>query len=264
MTNEFFQKVQNRMKEIIMLPKTEFENITNIKNSYKDNSNITNLDEYIKNMLAQSYKEQQDLKNLVAKYSELGQVEKCAIKILNQLYTKNNVNNYNIDNENDIDISEIRERKILSFDKFVNENLLTQTTDNKPIKIDIYGKNTFFLLLEILDEMNNLFLQKDYKFNKYKFFFVTDYISIFDIKEILETKKSLTLAYNTLNNIKTDNVRIYFGLKGDVIEYGFYTPDSLKIYKFGEYQINNRVLNNLPKYHCLFKIKEFLNTFKIN
>lgn len=128
----------------------------------------------------------------------------------------------------------------------------------KDNKIKLSGKYAFHIFLDIIDDYEYQYLKKDC-LNVYDFsyFFMTDKIT--DLKSILHTikrKKSLKIAYKTLENIKNLRLAFYFGIKGYVCEYGFYDLDDNDVYKIGEFITNSKFFKKYFKHDCLKAVKK--------
>jgi len=122
------------------------------------------------------------------------------------------------------------------------------------------GKYGFFMFLDIIDELKNSFIKEDYlNVRDFNLFFTTDKINDKNkLSDIIEYKKSLDVAFETLNHIKNLRLSFYFGIRDYNIEYGFHDDLKRMVYKIGEFKITSSYLKSLKSYKCITLISKVL------
>jgi len=129
------------------------------------------------------------------------------------------------------------------------------------------GKYGFFMFLNIIDLLNNAFINKDYLNTKnFNIFFKTNKIKDKNkLTDLLEYKSSLNISYSTLIHIRNLRLSFYFGVRnGYYLEYGFH--DDLKniIYKTGEFKITSIFLKQITEsYKSIVLISNILNNINL-
>jgi len=129
----------------------------------------------------------------------------------------------------------------------------------------VSGKYGFFMFLDIIDRMNNSFIMEDYlNVSDFNIFFTTDKIKDKGkLTDILEFKKSLISAYNTLIHIRNLRLSFYFGVRYSMLEYGFHDDIKRVVYKIGEFKVNSSFLNRMSSYKCVSLIYDILKNVKL-
>lgn len=128
-------------------------------------------------------------------------------------------------------------------------------------EVELAGKYTFHIFLDIVDEFDNRFVKQNYlNTSDYFYFFTSDKIKQnVDVVDRLSLKNSLKTAYLTLNSIKNARVSFYFGVKNNKLEYGFFDDVKMLVYKVGMFKITPAYLKNLDDHKC---VKSLHNIFK--
>lgn len=141
----------------------------------------------------------------------------------------------------------------------INENILKKNNDFL-LESKLNGKYGFFIFLDIIDQLKNSFIKEDYLNTKdFNLFFTTDKIEDkMKLSDILEFKKSLNIAYETLIHIRNLRLSFYFGVKDFKLQYGFHDDLKRMIYKVGEFKITSTFLRNLRSYKCITLISNIL------
>ena len=127
------------------------------------------------------------------------------------------------------------------------------------------GKYGFFMFLDIIDQNNNSFIKEDYlNTSDFNLFFTTDKIKDkMKLTDMLEFKKSLSVAYATISHIRNLRLSFYFGVRYSMLEYGFHDDIKRIVYKIGEFKVNSSFLNNLSSYKCTSLIYDILKDVKL-
>lgn len=147
---------------------------------------------------------------------------------------------------------------MLKFENF------TKSIDND-IKLD--GKNAFFMFLNLIDEMRMNFIKSSNYLNvgKYQLFLTTETIkNKIEFVNYFRDSLSLKTTCDTAQKIKDDRISHYFGLKNNILEYGFYDSIKNSVYKTGEFETNNKFINNLKSYKCISLVENILKNININ
>jgi len=139
---------------------------------------------------------------------------------------------------------------------------------NEYIKLNeskLNGKHGFFMFLDIVDELKNSFIKEDFlNVRDFNIFFTTDKIKDKNkLSDLIEYKKSLDVAFATLNHIKNLRLSFYFGVRDFNIEYGFHDDLKRMVYKIGEFKITSQYLNILSSYKCITLISKVLRNIKL-
>jgi len=132
------------------------------------------------------------------------------------------------------------------------------------MKLD--GKHGFFMFLKLLDDMKMNFLKTGHYLNtgKYQYFFTTDHIRNKDhFAGYFRDSLSLKITCVAAKQLKDKRVSFYFGVKDNMLEYGFQDDMTREIYKTGLFQINTRYLRSLKSYKCLSLIENILKNSNI-
>jgi len=128
------------------------------------------------------------------------------------------------------------------------------------------GKYGFFMFLEIIDNMKNSFLNKDYlNIKNFNIFFKTDKIKDKQkLTDSLEYKMSLNVAHQTLIHIRNLKLSFYFGVRNYMLEYGFLDNNKNVVYKVGEFKINSSFLKSITvSYKSVVLISKILNIINL-
>ena len=156
------------------------------------------------------------------------------------------------------------EHKLFKYQEFVKllkEN--TQTTN-----IELSGKNAFILFLDVVVEFEHTFMKQNYlNTGEYLYFFTTDKITkTYEIIDILEHKQSLKYAYYTLTKLKDMRLSFYFGIKKNMLYYGFYNETNGYVYKVGEFKVTGKFLSTMKNksLKTLRQVIEKMNLKNIN
>jgi hypothetical protein len=124
---------------------------------------------------------------------------------------------------------------------------------------DLGGKNSFEIFIDIINELDLLFIKHDfYNIGEYSYFFSTEKIqNNINLLHTLERKSSLKHAYLTLATIKEQRLSFYFGIKRKKLFYGFYDEDTKYVYKVGVFNTTSSYLKKM-KSMCFSSIKSVL------
>lgn len=156
------------------------------------------------------------------------------------------------------------ENKLFKYQEFVK--LLKENTQENTI--DLAGKNAFKLFLNVIDEFEHTFMKQNYlNTGEYLYFFTTDkIIKKYEIIDVLEHKSSLKYAYYTLAKLKDMRLSFYFGIKKNMLYYGFYNETNGYVYKVGEFKVNNNFLSTIKNgcFKTIRKVIEKMNLKNIN
>jgi len=127
------------------------------------------------------------------------------------------------------------------------------------------GKYGFFMFLDIIDEMKNSFIKEDYlNVRNFNIFFTTDNIKDKNkLTDLLKYKRSVDVAYATIQHIRNLRLSFYFGVRDFVLEYGFHDDLKRMVYKVGEFKITSKFLNSLLSYKSITLISRILSNVKL-
>lgn len=127
------------------------------------------------------------------------------------------------------------------------------------------GKYGFFIFLDVIDELKNSFIKENYlNVRNYNIFFTTDNIKDKNkLTDLLEFKKSLDVAYQTLIHIRNLRLSFYFAVSDYNLEYGFHDDLKRMVYKIGEFRITSKFLNSLSSYKSITLISKVLQSVKL-
>ena len=133
---------------------------------------------------------------------------------------------------------------------------------------ELAGKSAFNIFLELIKDLNLLFIKHDYlNQGDYSYFFTTEKIDDnFNLLGLLERKRSLRHAFLTLSQIKSDRLSFYFGIKRKTLFFGFYNEDTKYVYKVGFFTTTTSYLKKLysPTLKNVRKILKDSNMIKMN
>jgi len=126
--------------------------------------------------------------------------------------------------------------------------------------LDYSGKHAFDIFLDIICDFDLLFVKQNiYNTSDYNYFFTTEKITkTHEIINILKRKKSLERAYMTLGSIREMRLSFYFGIKENVLFYGFFNEDNSYVYLVGKFDITPKDLRNIAKKKCVKTIRIIL------
>lgn len=122
------------------------------------------------------------------------------------------------------------------------------------------GKESFRVFLYMVNKFELRFLKRSYlNTSDYFYFFYTDSIPNNSmLKDELQLKDSLKAGYLTLKKMKDRVLSFYFGIKENVLEYGFYDVSRRVVYKIGKFKITQSYFKKLPQHQCFKHIAERL------
>ncbi len=138
-------------------------------------------------------------------------------------------------------------------------NYIQYIKENNSPKID--GKYGFFLFLKLIDDLKLNFIKTSNYLNtgKYQFFFTTENIKNKEnFVGYFNDSLSLKTTCDTAKKIKDLRISCYFGIKNNILEYGFQDDMNKNIYKTGEFNIDNKYIKSLNSYKCLSLIDGIL------
>ena len=126
--------------------------------------------------------------------------------------------------------------------------------------LDYSGKNAFDIFLDIICDFDLLFVKQNiYNTSDYNYFFTTEKITkTYEILDVLKRKKSLERAYMTLGSIREMRLSFYFGIKENVLFYGFFNEDNSYVYLVGKFEITPKDLKTISKKKCVKTIRIIL------
>lgn len=127
-------------------------------------------------------------------------------------------------------------------------------------------KYSFNIFIDVINQFNLLFLKNNYLNIKdyYCFFMSERFNKNQELLDILKRKKSLELAYNTLNEIKDKKLAFYFAFKNNTFEYGFIDILKNEIYKIGQFNEEFDYIKKIINNNCFKVIRKEINNFNIN
>jgi len=130
--------------------------------------------------------------------------------------------------------------------------------------VSLAGKSAFYIFLEIISELDMLFIKYDfYNVGDYSYFFTTEKIKDnYSVIDSLKRKRSLNHAYLTLSEISDMRLSFYFGIKRKTLFYGFFNEDTKYVYKVGTFTTTSSYVRKLKSY-SLKNIKDVLNSVDI-
>jgi hypothetical protein len=136
--------------------------------------------------------------------------------------------------------------------EYIKENLGQSKLD---------GKHGFFMFLKFIDDMQMTFIKTSnyHNIGKYQYFFTTEHIRKKDhflgyFRDSLSLQKTCQAA----KQLKDERISFYFGIKNNILEYGFQDDMKRDIYKTGSFQVNTRYVRSLKSYKCLSLIENIL------
>ena len=108
------------------------------------------------------------------------------------------------------------------------------------------GVNGFNIFLNIIDSFDFHFHKINYlNIGDYFYFFYTDKIEKkHELLDMLEFKKSLPSAYETLKTIINERISFYISIK-EILEFGFFNIDKDTFHKIGEFPVTSKTIRNL-------------------
>lgn len=126
------------------------------------------------------------------------------------------------------------------------------------------GKESFKNFLILVNNFELIFFKKGYlNTSNYLFFYYTNSIdNNTELLNELKLSESLKSSYLTLKKIKDKILSFYFGIKNDILEYGFYDVSKKIVYKTGKFKIDSTYFKNLPRHKCFSNIRNSIR--KIN
>lgn len=145
------------------------------------------------------------------------------------------------------------------------DNYSEYIKENKKITLD--GKNGFFMFLTLIDDMKMNFIKSNNYLNtgKYQYFFTTENVRKKDnFVQIFDDLMSLNITCRTAQKIKDIRMSFYFGIKDNILEYGFHDDMKTQIYKTGEFEVNSNYIKKLKSYKCLSLIEDVLKKCNLN
>jgi len=251
--NDFFQRIQNRIKDIL---KDEY-NVKDVEKfaDYifsKNHAKEIDMNKLKRIFIDKPYstnKNAQNNKHLINKISSA--IVKKYFNLINQNYFVK-INN-DFENSTEIPSNSIEGSKVL-------ENLNTQEETG-------YAKEYSFLeFLKIISEHNNDFIPKNYlNRGKFNYLFISDIIPDSNkILDYLEVKRYFKKGFDILSAIKNEKIAYYFSILGNKLDYGFYSYENDSLYKIGEFMVNNQYLKKLVNFSCLLNIKNIIANIDVN
>jgi len=132
---------------------------------------------------------------------------------------------------------------------------------------ELSGKHSFFTFLQIISNHDYHFILNDYytELYNYHFLFSTETIQkIEEFIEIFKYKHSLTATYNILQEIKSNKLSFFFGIKGNsILRYGFIDLDSQRSYVVGEFGVSGQYFREISKYKAMQSINKIIQNVDI-
>jgi len=144
---------------------------------------------------------------------------------------------------------------ITKFDYFLNE------------AFELSGKHSFMTFLQIVSNHDFHFITNDHftKLYNYHFFFSTETIKgVEEYIDIFKYKHSLASCSQILQEIKSNKLAFFFGIKEDnLLRYGFVDLDSQRSYVAGEFKIINGYFKSVGKYKALQFINKTIQNLSV-
>jgi len=135
---------------------------------------------------------------------------------------------------------------------------IKENNQNHPID----GRFGFYMFLHTLDELNFSFVKTSNYLNtgNFLYFFRTEIIKKpIDISDAFEFKDSNINTFNIYEKINTERLSFYFGIRNNMIEYGFYNDMTDIIYKTGQFEVKDKEVRSIKSYKCLILINGVLS-----
>ena len=142
---------------------------------------------------------------------------------------------------------------MMKYSTYIKEN-----NQNHPID----GRFGFYMFLHTLDELNFSFVKTSNYLNtgNFLYFFRTEIIKKpIDISDAFEFKDSNINTFNIYEKINTERLSFYFGIRNNMIEYGFYNDMTDIIYKTGQFEVKDKEVRSIKSYKCLILINGVLS-----
>jgi hypothetical protein len=139
--------------------------------------------------------------------------------------------------------------------------------ENTIEKLKLDGKNGFFMFLKLIDDLKMNFLKTSHYLNvgKYQYFFTTEAIKNKEsFAGYFRDSLSLRTTCETGIDLKDKRISFYFGIKENILEYGFQDDMSRDIYKTGAFKADTSYVRGLKSYKCLSLVEGILKKSKLN
>ena len=136
----------------------------------------------------------------------------------------------------------------------------TYIKENQNAPVD--GRYGFYMFLHSLDELKFSFIKTSDYLNtgNFNYFFRTETIkNKLDVLDNFEFKESNKNTFKTYNKLQSERLSFYFGIRNNILEYGFYNDVKDIIYKTGQFDIKDKEVRSIKAYRCLVMISGILN-----
>lgn len=138
---------------------------------------------------------------------------------------------------------------------------------NESDNYSLSGKHSFLIYLQIVSNHEFHFMLNEYYTDLYNYHFFFSTETIKDNNEFIDIfkhKHSLPSAFNILNNIKTQKLSFFFGVKDNsILRYGFVDLDTQRSYVVGEFQVSDVYFNTVAKYEAMQFINKMIQNVNI-
>jgi len=156
---------------------------------------------------------------------------------------------------------DINEKEYKNYVRTIVKNVIDdKNAIEKDNNIKLSGKSGFDILLNVIADFDLLFIKQDYlNTGEFLYFFTTEKITkIQELENVLENKKSLNIAYLTLRQIKNMRLSFFFGIRDNILTYGFYNETNRYIYKVGTFTVTTKDIKKLSYKKSLKTIRNIL------
>jgi hypothetical protein len=122
------------------------------------------------------------------------------------------------------------------------------------------GQQAFRIFLQLVNQQDLEFIKKGYlnTGNYYYFFFTAPIPQKEKLLTELELKRSLKKGYQTLQKIQNQKLSFFWGIKGKWLEYGFLANQTEIVYKIGRFMVDKSYLKNMPRFKCMWSVRDRL------
>ena len=147
---------------------------------------------------------------------------------------------------------------MIGYNNFINEN---NTPDTK-----LDGRHGFFMFLKLIDDLKMHFIKTSHYLNtgKYQYFFTSEHIRNKQMfLGYFQESMSLKVTCETSIGLKDIRASFYFGIKNNMLEYGFQNDMNREIYKTGTFKVDTKYVRSLKSYKCLGLIEGVLKNVNL-